>query len=111
MIENNKNELEPESHNNKKQENILNIECSEEIAQGAYSNLAMSNFNKEEFLLDFVFVQPGGKKGKVRSRIILSPKNAKRLALMLADNIKKYEEKCGPITDEPQLPGIQLSSN
>ena len=102
---------ESEGRKDKKKDNILNIECSEETAQGAYSNLAMSNFNKEEFLLDFVFVQPGGQKGKVRSRIILSPKNAKRLALMLADNIKKYEEKCGPITDEPQLPGIQLSSN
>ena len=105
------NELNDQNEPESKKEQILNIECSEDISQGMYSNLAMSNFNKEEFLLDFVFVQPGGKKGKVRSRIILSPKNAKRLALMLSDNIKKYEEKCGPITDEPQLPGIQLSPN
>ena len=98
-------------NDNEESQTILNIDCSEEVAQGMYTNLAMSNFNKEEFLLDFIFVQPGGKKGKVRSRIILSPKNAKRLALMMADNIKKYEENCGSITDEPQNPGVQLSIN
>ena len=50
-------------------------------------------------------------KGKVASRVILSPKNAKRLAMMLQDQIKKYEEKIGPIDDAPQLPGINLSFN
>ncbi len=91
--------------------NSIQLDINDDIAQGIYSNLALSNFNQEEVVIDFVYLQPHVNKGKVASRVILSPKNAKRLAMMLQDQIKKYEEKIGPIDDAPQLPGINLSFN
>ena len=44
-------------------------------------------------------MMPGTPKAKVRSRVILNPLNAKRLYKALAENIAKYEQQFGPITD------------
>ena len=38
---------------NKKKDG-LNIELSEEVAQGSYSNLAIINHSPSEFVLDFI---------------------------------------------------------
>lgn len=77
----------------------LNIEISEEIAEGTYSNLAIINHSHAEFVVDFVNVMPGTPKSKVKSRIILTPSHAKRLMNALLDNIKRYEAANGPIQD------------
>jgi len=42
---------------------------------------------------------PGMPKGKVRSRILMTPQNAKRFLQALADNLQKYEQNFGPIED------------
>jgi len=96
---------------NNEEEKTIKIDVDEEISQGAYANLAISNFNQEEFILDFVFVQPHSNKGKALSRIILSPRNAKRLAEMLTRNVGEYEKKLGPIVEGGNFPGINLSIN
>lgn len=75
----------------------LNIELSEEVAQGIYSNLAVITHSSSEFVVDFVRIMPGIPKANVKSRIILTPEHAKRLLLALQDNIKKYEAIHGPI--------------
>jgi hypothetical protein len=93
------------------EEKTISIDVDDAISQGAYANLAISNFNQEEFILDFVFVQPNGNKGKALSRIILSPRNAKRLAEMLIRNVSDYEKKLGPIVEGGNFPGINLSIN
>ena len=72
-------------------ENQLNIELSEEIAEGIYSNLAIITHSNSEFVLDFIRVMPGVPKAKVRSRIILTPEHAKRLLTALEDNLEKFE--------------------
>ena len=59
--------------------NQLNIEISEEVADGIYSNLAIITHSNSEFVVDFVRVMPGVPKAKVRSRILLTPQHAKRL--------------------------------
>ena len=85
--------------------NQLNIELSEEIAQGVYSNLAIITHSNAEFVIDFVRVVPGVPKAKVKSRIILTPDNAKKLMQALADNVKKFEQVNGPIkVTGPQAP-------
>jgi len=86
--------------------NQLNIEISEEVADGIYSNLAIITHSNSEFVLDFVRVMPGVPKAKVRSRILLTPQHAKRLMRALADNIGKFEQVHGPIrdTDMPEIP-------
>ena len=81
------------------QKNQLNIEISDEVAEGKYSNLAIITHSPNEFIVDFAQMMPGTPKAKVRSRVILNPLNAKRLYKALADNIAKYEQQYGTITD------------
>jgi hypothetical protein len=86
--------------------NQLNIEISEEMAEGQYANLAIITHSHAEFVLDFVNVMPGTPKSKVKSRIILTPQHAKRLMKALADNIQKFEAVNGTIKDleDVQIP-------
>jgi hypothetical protein len=75
----------------------LNIELSEDVAQGTYSNLAIITHSPSEFVVDFIRVVPGVPKAKVKSRIILTPEHAKRLMKALQDNLLKYETMYGSI--------------
>ncbi|WP_353133581.1 DUF3467 domain-containing protein [Pseudopedobacter sp.] len=82
-----------------KNENQINIELSEEIAEGIYSNLAIITHSNSEFVVDFIRMMPGVPKAKVKSRIILTPEHAKRLLGALQDNINKFEMVNGVIRD------------
>ena len=75
----------------------LEIQLDEETAQGTYVNLAVVNHNDTEFVLDFIFVQPQAPRAKVRSRVITSPRHAKRMLLALQENLARYEKTFGPI--------------
>ena len=88
----------------KQQGNQINIELTEEIADGIYSNLAIISHSQSEFIVDFVRILPGVNKAKVKSRIILTPQHAKRLTKALADNILKFEKVHGEIKDYEQPP-------
>ena len=73
--------------------NEIQIELSEEMAQGTYANLAIISHSSSEFILDFIRVVPGAPKAQVKSRVILTPDNAQRLLFALQDNLKKFEEQ------------------
>jgi len=88
----------------KKDQNKLNIELDESVAEGTYANLAIINHSVSEFVVDFVNVMPGTPKAKVKSRIILTPQHAKRLAKALAENISRFEKAHGEIKDYEQPP-------
>lgn len=90
----------------KNNNNQINIELPEEIAEGEYSNLAIITHSNQEFILDFVRMVPGTPKAKVKSRIILTPQHAKRFMRALADNVRKYEQAHGEIQDQdaPTMP-------
>jgi hypothetical protein len=75
----------------------INIELSEDMAEGVYANLAMIAHSNSEFILDFIRMMPGVPKAKVKARIILTPEHANRLLVALKDNIRKYEESFGDI--------------
>ena len=77
----------------------LDIELSEEIAEGIYSNLAIITHSQSEFVIDFIKIMPGVPKARVKSRVLLTPQHAKRLAKALADNIAKFEQVHGKIKD------------
>lgn len=85
------------SQEKKAQEVKLEIQLDEEIAQGMYANLAVINHSDAEFSLDFIFVQPQAPRAKVRARIIVSPKHAKRLLGALHENVQQFEKLHGPI--------------
>lgn len=78
-------------------QNQINIELSEEVAEGQYVNLAMIAHSSSEFVIDFVRMMPGVPKAKVKSRVVLTPEHAKRLLSALNENIKKYEDQHGHI--------------
>lgn len=80
-------------------EEQLNIELSEEVAEGIYSNLAIITHSDAEFVIDFIKMLPGIPKAKVKARIILTPTHAKRLLRALKDNISKYEAIHGPLEE------------
>ncbi len=79
----------------------IQIEIDEATAQGVYTNLAMIGHSENEFIVDFIFLQPQAPKAKVRSRVITSPGHAKRLLAALQDNISKYEARFGEIKMPP----------
>lgn len=91
---------------NNKNDNQLNIELSEEMAEGIYSNLAIITHSNAEFVIDFIRVMPGVPKAKVKSRIVLTPQHAKRLLMALGDNVMKFEEQNGmiDINEAPSFP-------
>lgn len=78
-------------------EKQLQIELKEDIAEGTYANLAIIAHSTSEFVLDFVRMMPGISKAKVKSRIVMTPEHAKRLALALQDNLMRYEAQFGEI--------------
>lgn len=88
--------------------NQLNIELSEEISEGIYSNLAIITHSNSEFVLDFIRVMPGVPKAKVKSRIVLTPQHAKRLMKALKDNISKFEQANGAISDSDIPSGFPM---
>ena len=91
-----------------KEDGQLSIELSEKTAQGIYSNLAVINHSATEFVVDFVSVMPGMPKGKVRSRVILTPEHAKRMLGALAENIRHYEDAHGMIAEKSDTHTIPL---
>lgn len=90
---------DPKDNDNKPVGPQLNIELSEDIAEGTYSNLVMLAHSSEEFILDFIRVMPGVPKARVKSRIIVTPQHAKRLLRALADNIDRFERAHGEIDE------------
>ena len=96
----------------KKKENQVNIELTDDVASGTYSNLAIITHSNAEFITDFIQLMPGMPKGKVRSRIIMTPQNAKRLMMALQENVSKYEQTFGQIDEAnmPQMPPMNFGT-
>jgi hypothetical protein len=85
------------------QQQQLNIELSEEMADGEYANLAIITHSFAEFVVDFVNVMPNVPKAKVKSRIVMTPQHAKRLMRALVDNVKRFEAQYGAIKDQETI--------
>src|SRR5580692_5150116 len=81
----------------------LNIELSEEMADGEYANLAIITHSFAEFVIDFVNVMPNVPKAKVKSRIVMTPQHAKRLMKAMVDNVKRFEAQYGNIKDQEAI--------
>lgn len=75
----------------------LKLAIDDATALGAYSNFQVVGSNETEFVLDFAYIPPQQSRGKVRSRIILSPKHAKGLLSLLQQRVADYESRYGSI--------------
>ena len=87
----------------------LNIELSEDIAEGVYANLAMIAHSSSEFVIDYIRLMPGVPKAKVKARIVITPEHAKRLLNALEENIQKYEKTFGEIKKNEQAPKFPIN--
>jgi predicted transcriptional regulator len=92
-----------------KKKDGLNIELSDTIAEGTYSNLAIINHSPSEFVVDFIQMMPGIPKAKVKSRVILTPQHAKRFMKALSENVRKFENQNGEIKDIDPTKGIPMN--
>lgn len=81
-------------------EKKVNIKLDESVANGQYGNLAVINHSPDEFVVDFIFMQPGGQQGQVLSRTILTPGHAKRFLTAMQQNIERYEKRFGRIRED-----------
>jgi len=88
----------------KPQQPRINIELGEKEAEGTYANLALITHSPSEIIIDFARLMPGTQKGKVYSRIIMTPPHAKMLFKALEGNLKKFEEQFGEIKVHGQEP-------
>ena len=97
----------------KEQKKELEIRCPEALANGVYSNVGMVTVNNEEFVLDFIFLHPNANTGDVRSRVVLHPSHAKRLADTLHQHLEKYQDEYGDLeaNDSDGIPPITLNLN
>ena len=89
----------------------LEIQIDDDVASGQYINMAVVNHNDSEFVLDCIYVQPQAPKAKVQSRLITSPRHAKRLLLALQNNVVSYEKKHGAIRLEEGAPAPAETDN
>ena len=101
--------MNPDSPENS--DKSLHIQISPEKECGAYSNLAVSNYSQEEFIIDFIFMQPQVLKGNLLSRLVVSPRNLKRLSFLLNAQINEYESKFGVISQDNSKPEVKLNFN
>lgn len=90
--------------NENKNEQGLQVELPQEVAQGEYANFAIITHSSSDFIVDFARVMPGLPKAQVKSRIILAPEHAKRLLGALQENIMRYEKEYGTIRIPNQGP-------
>ncbi|MBI2061840.1 MAG: DUF3467 domain-containing protein [Nitrospirae bacterium] len=80
-----------------RKEQQIQIQIDEPIGQGVYSNFCAVTHKQGEFIVDFIFIQPLEPKGKVRSRVVLTPVAAKQIFQTLMENMRIYEERFGRI--------------
>ncbi len=86
----------------------IQIQIDDPTAQGVYANFAMIYHSENEFVLDFAYIQPGPNppRAKVRSRVILAPKNLKKVLGAIETNLRKFEERFGPIDSFSEEPPV-----
>jgi hypothetical protein len=73
----------------------VQINASDEVARGRYSNNMLVTHTREEFILDFLLTAPNGT--QLVSRVMVSPGHMKRVLSALIDNMQKYEANFGEV--------------
>ena len=89
----------------------MQIQIDTQQGTGVYSNLMMISHRKEEFILDFLFLQPqrapqGQAVATLRSRVITSPEHMKRILKAMEENISRYEQAFGVIQEATDMPKV-----
>lgn len=84
------------SESNAPKKKKINIELPADL-EPRYANFTFITHSPAEIIFDFAQVLPGTPKGKVQSRIVMTPMHAKLLYNALGKNLAQFESKFGPI--------------
>jgi len=83
----------------------LNLEIPADLP-AVYANFAIITHSPWEVFLDFAQILPNLPKARVRTRLVLTPTNAKMLLKALEENIARYEETHGEIKLPLRMPSL-----
>lgn len=75
------------------QQHHIQIKASDDKFAGVYATHVNVTYTPEEFIIDFVNLLPNSPTGQLIQRIILSPEHTKRFSVILADLVKKHDNK------------------
>jgi len=84
---------------NQPQQNEIKI--ADNIPGAEYANAMQVNFNRDEFHLAFFSIS--GLSGRVVAKVITNPGHFKRMAAVMNDVIKKYEDQHGAIKEAEEM--------
>jgi len=73
------------------------IKIADNIPGAEYANAMQVNHNKDEFQIMFLNIM--GASGRVVGKIITNPGHYKRIVAAMSENLKKYEDKFGEISE------------
>ena len=88
--------MSEEGQESKKRKGVQ-IKVPEDVARGAYANAMAVFHTREEFVIDFLNVFPPT--GLATARIITSPGHVKRIIRALEENLRRYEDRFGPVEE------------
>ena len=72
----------------KETEKTINIEVPKELVSGIRANVFVISHSNDEFVFDFAFLPPNQSNARVMQRVVVSPKQAKKIFLTLEKNFK-----------------------
>jgi hypothetical protein len=76
----------------------LDLEIAPAIAHGVYSNLILISHSREEFTLEFAYMQPSNK-ALLQVRVIVPPNQARELSDALVEQLYRHAERFGAAAD------------
>ncbi|MCJ7550383.1 MAG: DUF3467 domain-containing protein [Anaerolineae bacterium] len=74
----------------------LNVEIPADL-EPTYANFALISHTPSELVIDLAQMLPNQPKIRVRSRVVMTPLNAKLMLRALQDRLSRYEEAYGEI--------------
>jgi len=77
---------------------MKNIEIRDNMDRvGTYANAMSVIHTKEEFVMEYMYLNDYQGVGAIVARIVVTPNHFKRIIASLQDNLKKYEKNVGKI--------------
>jgi hypothetical protein len=77
------------------------IKITDNMPGAEYANAMQINHTKEEFQMMYFNIL--GISGRVVGKIITNPGHFKRMIAAMSDNLKKYEERFGAVSEAEKL--------
>ena len=82
----------------------MQINTTDDMSRGRYSNSMLVVHGAEEFIMDWLLQSPSG--AHLVSRIIVAPAHMKRIVSALNENLDRFEEEYGEIKTVEPIPTV-----